>query len=428
MIRDIHKVVNDEINSLSTPFQQTLHGRQSISHSPTSLNNETVPNTVEARFFPNTSPSHWEVKTLHQLPSDTRQKEHYFDLYQPWASILYKSFLSITLPAIRIRNPTQNPKIRIAWCRKPLFALISSIYTIIDKKQYQPMNRYTLDNHFEYFLTSSQKEDMRYIIGDTPEMTSWDTEKPAFDGKLYPPWFYASSMTKGFPINRFGPGRCYHVVSFHNVKEIIRLGQVQEDGSIVPIRFDPNLVTIGSFEPANMYVVYSTINEGDLMAYNAVNFSIIYDDIIILNEGITNKDNITSGGIIRTQINVNEPCNAIHWVVEDVQDVDCHNYFHYPQCLMKQVYLRYGFDVKYVFTPEMMVPSASWGAYPSLPRERGYNGYSVAFDNGEVFLTKNGINYGELKATLEFNLLPNNKTYNVYVLLYVTKSIDIGKV
>lgn len=410
------QVAKEELNSL-TEFQREIHVTENLSE-------EIISNFYRA-FIKSTWYSSIPMKLAQKLEGNTV----IYTVNNTFHFLIY-SYLRFVTPAIKVKSQYKG-RVRICWTHN----LGTNIYTNAvfkeDDERFHEFDNYWSDIYYQFYQDSGAgKRDGHNIgIGNIKCLEDWSEFLPPCPINVDQPWFYSMDHALAFPIfYKNSQTRAEHKYTMRRkISDLLRVQYLDVNSNwkdkIGNIDKYLDISQDETIDVPELWGRYAYISDTELKWYRCKQNRLLYiRDIEVCDASNPNKYKSTS----EVPLHCTNPCLAFFWVAENTDSSVNNNYSNYTTNTQS---LYDGWDpisnitLKYGTTPRLnKMPSDHFSLaeprkhFPSTPCERGYHGYSFAWDStsyhGDV-----GIVLGNMKATL-FCEINNGDIYK-----HITKDI-----
>lgn len=400
-----------ELDSL-TDFQTELH--------VTDPNNEDIISIFYRAFIRSTWYSSMPIK----LKCTTDGEETIYAVNNNFHFLLY-SYMRTVLPAIRVK-PDYVDKVHIAWCHNIGTNIIQQAVFKEDDDTYHTWDNVWADIYFQFYQDAGagKRENHNIGIGNVKCLEDWTSFLPRYPLNVDQPWFYSMDHAKAFPIHvKHSLTKAEHRYTYRTrIGDLLRVEYLAQNGVWKPTTKnlskyldmgpDPEIKT------PELWGRYAYVTEQELKYHRECLGTRHYytRDVEICDTQNPNKYKSTA------EINLHcvNPCLAFFWIAENMVATASHNYSNYTTDTkdlyngfdpIKTTTLKYGTITRFDNMPSDHFSIAEPRKhFTSAPNERGYHGYSYAWNSASEY-GDIGIVFAGMNAKL-FCRIANNNIYN----------------
>jgi len=175
---------------------------------------------------------------------------------------LISSTLWQKFPTVRVKSEYRN-SIRVCWPKNLMHNLIlTGYFSIGDQHRFSLFDSNYLDKNFKYLCKNYEKYSK--IIGNSPELTDWNTYIPERRLCLPVPSFFSENIEKSFPLLYMGTVEVHHELKVRRcVQKLLRMqekvGDTWKDID-VSIKYLDNISRKGMLPDPELYANYSYLS------------------------------------------------------------------------------------------------------------------------------------------------------------------------
>jgi hypothetical protein len=406
------QAAKEELNSL-TEFQRDIHRTSNMS--------ESIISTFYREFIRST----WYSSIPMKLKCSTDDTETLYSVNNTFHYLMY-TYLRFMSPPVRVK-PEYKGRVRIAWCHNLGTNIIKQAIFKEDDDTYQKWDNVWADVYFQFYQDggAGKRDNHNIGIGNVKCMEDWCEYLPPYQINVDQPWFYSMDPALSFPIfYKHSQTRAEHRYTFRRkVMDLLRIQMLSRDGTWKDIpKSGHKYLDINQsacIKTPELWGRYAYITEPEIKWYKCSKTRTLYTrDVEICDTQNPNKYN----SIAEIPLHCTNPCLAFFWVAENKDSISNHNYSNYTTDIndlysgwdpIKSTTLKYGTTTRLDdMDSDHFSIAEPRKHFPSAPSERGYHGYSFAWDStsyhGDI-----GIVLSEMKAILHCKIANNNIFTNV---------------
>lgn len=401
------QAAKDELSSL-TDFQREIHVTANMSE-------EIISNFYRA-FIKST----WYSSIPMKLKCTSDGEEIVYSVNNSFHFLMY-SYMRFVLPPVRVKSEYKG-RVRIAWCHNVGTNPIEKAIFKEDDDTYQTWDSVWADIYFQFYQDpgAGKRENHNIGVGNVKCLEDWTEFLPPYPINVDQPWFYSMDHALAFPIfYKNSQTRAEHRYTFR--RKIVDLLRVQILGRDSKWKDTTRKVhTYLDISPSatlripELWGRYAYITEPEIKWYKCKQTRSFYTrDVEVCDTPNPNKYKSTA----EINLHCTNPCLAFFWVAENRDATANHNYSNYTTDTqdvysgwdpVKTTTLKYGTTTRLDNMPSDHFSIAEPRKhFPSAPSERGYHGYSYAWDStslhGDI-----GIVFAKMNAKLQCRIANNN--------------------
>lgn len=331
------------------------------------------------------------------------------------------SYMRFVSPPVSVKQEFKG-KVRMGWCHNLGTNIVVSASFKEDDDTYHTWDNVWADIYFQFFQDggAGKRENHNIGIGNVKCLEDWTEYLPAYPLNVEQPWFYSMDQALAFPIfYKNSQTRAEHRYTLRRrVTDLLRVQLLGSNGKwrdcIRGVSKYLDLHTNAMFKTPELWGRYSMITEAEIMQHKCKGMKSFYiRDVEICDTPNPNAFNSN----VDITLHCKTPCLSLFWVAENVDASTIHNYSNYttdPNDLyrgwdpIKATTLKYGSVVKLDNMPSDHFSIAEPRKhFLSAPSERGYHGYSNAW-NSTNYDADIGITYEGMGAHLLCKIANNN--------------------
>lgn len=401
------QITKDELNSL-TEAQREIHVTNNMSEE------------IISTFFRVFIKSTWYSSIPMKLKCTNDGEETVYTINNSFHFLMY-SYLRFNLPPIRVK-PEYKGRVRIAWCHNVGSNIIESASFKEDDDTYQTWDRIWADIYFQFYQNSGagKRENHNIGIGNVKCLEDWGEFLPPYPINIEQPWFYSMDNALSFPIfYKNSQTRAEHRYRFKNkIVDLLRVQFLDKNhnwkDTTRKVHQYLDINPSATIRTPELWGRYAYITEPEIKWYKCKQSRVFYTrDIEVCDTSNPNKYKSTA----EINLHCTNPCLALFWVAENLDASSNHNYSNYTTDSndiysgwdpIKTTTFKYGTSTRLDNMPSDHFSIAEPRKhFPSAPSERGYHGYSFAWDStnyhGDIGMVFSGMN-----AKLQCKISNNN--------------------
>lgn len=405
------QAAKEELKSL-TDFQREIHVTSNLSEDIISL------------FYRNFIKSTWYSSIPMKLKCTADGNEIVYSVNNSFHFLMY-TYMRTYLSPVRVR-PEYKGRVRIAWCHNVGTNCISLATFKEDDDTYQTWDSVWADIYFQFYQNcgAGKRENHNIGIGNVKCLEEWTDFLPGYPLNVDQPWFYSMHHETAFPTHYKGSQtRAEHRYNLvRKVTDLLRVQILGKDGkwkdTTRKVHTYLDINSNATLRTPELWGRYTYITEPELKWYRCKPSRHYYiRNVEVCDTPNPNRFNSTS----EVDLQCTTPCLAFFWVAENMDARAVHNYSNYTtntQDLyegwdpVKSTTLKYGTITRLDNMPSDHFSIAEPRKhFPSAPCDRGYHGYSYAWDstsfNGDI-----GIVFANMGAKLQCKIA-NTDIYNL---------------
>ena len=406
------QAAKEELNSL-TEFQRDIHIMANMSE-------EIISNFYRA-FIKST----WYSSMPMKLKCTTDGEEVVYSVNNSFHFLMY-SYMCFTLPPVRVKQEYKG-RVRIAWCHNVGTNPIQQAIFKEDDDTYQTWDNYWADIYFQFYQDqgAGKRENHNIGVGNVKCLEEWTEYLPSYPIDVDQPWFYSMDHALSFPIfYKNSQTRAEHRYTFRRkLVDLLRVQILGKDhkwkNTTRKVHQYLDITPSATLKLPELWGRYAYITEPEIKWYKCKQTRVFYTrDVEICDTPNPNKYKSTA----EIGLHCTNPCLAFFWVAENLDATANHNYSNYTTDVndlysgwdpIKTTTLKYGTTVRLDNMPSHHFSIAEPRKhFPSAPSERGYHGYSYAWDStsyhGDI-----GIVFANMNARLQCRIANNNIFTNI---------------
>lgn len=406
------QAARDELSSLCE-FQREIHTVADVS--------EKIMSIFHRTFLKST----WYSSIPMKLKCTQDGGESVYHVNDSFHFLLY-TYTRQFIPGIRVK-PNQKDKIRIAWCHNLGTNQIVHAVFKEDDEPYHKWDNVWADIYFQFYQNNGagKRENHNIGIGNVKCLEEWSDFLPPYFLNVEQPWFYSMDHSLAFPIfYRNSLTRAEHRYIFRNkISDLLRV-QIYRNQKWRNIKPGLSLSKYVDFGPNSELPIpelwgrYAYVSEPEIKWHKCKeNRSLYFKDVEICDSNDP-KTYLSTSSI---DLKCTKPCLAFFWVAENSDSTKFNNYSNYTTEIgdlysgwdpIKTTTLKYGTTSRLdAMASDHFSIAEPRKHFPSAPCERGYHGYSFAWDS-----TSNdaeiGIVFDKMSAKLHC-LISDNNIFNM---------------
>lgn len=401
------QAAKEELSSL-TEFQRDIHVTSDMSEN------------IISNFYRAFTKSTWYSSIPMKLKCTTDGEETVYSVNNSFHFLMY-SYMRFVLPPVRVK-PEYRGRVRISWCHNVGTNPVEQAVFKEDDDTYQTWDNVWADIYFQFYQDggAGKRDNHNTGIGNVKCLEEWSEFLPAYAINVDQPWFYSMHPALAFPIfYKNSQTRAEHRYTFR--RKLVDLLRVQILGTNRKWKDTTKKVyqyldinPSSSIRTPELWGRYAYITDAEMKWYKCSKTrSFFTRDIEVCDTPNPNKYKTTA----EINLHCTNPCLAFFWVAENRDATNNHNYSNYTtdsQDLysgwdpVKTTTLKYGTTIRLDNMPSDHFSIAEPRRhFPSAPSERGYHGYSFAWDStnfdGDV-----GVVFANMNAKLHCKIANNN--------------------
>jgi len=401
------QAAKEELNCL-TDFQREIHVISNISED------------IISNFYRTFIKSTWYSSMPMKLKCTADGDEVVYTVNNSFHFLMY-SYMRFTLPPVRVKQEYKG-RVRIAWCHNVGTNPVKQAVFKEDDDTYQSWDSVWADIYFQFYQDSGagKRDSHNNGIGNVKCLEDWNETLPPYPINVDQPWFYSMDHALAFPIfYKHSQTRAEHRYIFR--RKIVDLLRVQILGKDKKWKDCTRKVhsyldtsPSATIRTPELWGRYAYITDPEIKWYKCKEGRTFYTrDVEICDTPNPNKYKSTA----EINLHCTNPCLAFFWVAENLDATANHNYSNYTTDTndlysgwdpIKTTTLKYGTTVRLDNMPSDHFSIAEPRKhFPSTPNERGYHGYSYAWDSTS-FHGDIGIVFANMNAKLHCRIANNN--------------------
>jgi len=302
-------------------LQQEIHGIGSNSDS------EEV--EIGSLFFPNQENKCPYSIVYKKIPSIKNDKSSIFTVDND-LDLIIRTYLYYQLPAIRVKEKVRDV-IRICWSHNLFHNIINSASFMKDRIQLTSFDTVTLDIYKKFYLRNGFGKKYNEGIGNVPELENWNTFLPSYKLVAQQFWPFSEDTTLSFPLFLLPNSTITFEYSFNlKLDKLLRMQMKNKNDEWIDIecttRYIESNVDLRKKETPKMIGIYAILSEEEKNHWAQEKQHNYYYNHMI---PIDTKNTTTYDRKENISFNINNPCKAIHWVVEDQEKIKFSNRSNY---------------------------------------------------------------------------------------------------
>jgi hypothetical protein len=302
--------------------------------------------------------------------------------------------MTFNLPQFRVKQK-YHKRVRIAWCHNVGTNKTRQAVFKDDDDVYHTWDNVWADIYFQFFQDpgAGKRDNHNTGIGNVPCLEEWTESLPTYEINVDQPWFYSMYPALAFPIfyKNSSQSRSEHRYKFRKTLDLLRV-QVRNTknqwvnvtrGVAKYLDFNPAALN----KPPELWGRYAYISENEIKWYKCRQERTFYiRDVEFCDSPNPNKYMSTA----EVDFACTNPCMAFFWVAENMDATAVHNYSNYTTNTddlysgwdpIRTNTLKYGTHKRLDNMPSHHFSIAEARKhFRSAPSERGYHGYSIAYD------------------------------------------------
>lgn len=324
---------------------------------------------------------------------------------------LMYSYISYTLPSIRVL-PKYKGRARIAWPHNIGTNPIVRACFKQDDDTYHTWDNVWADIYFQFYQSpgAGKRENHNIGIGNVECLENWSESLPNYPINVDQPWFYSMDHALAFPLLYKGSqSRAEHRYTFRRkITDLLRIQILTKQGHWKNV--DKNrhkYLDVGAdatLPLPELWGRYAYVSDGEVKWHKTCRDERVFytRDVEVCDTSNPNAYKSTS----EVTFHSTNPCLAFFWVAENQDARATGNLSNYTTDVndvysgwdpIKSTTLKYGTTVRIDNMASHHFSIAEPRKhFPSAPSERGYHGYSYAWDStsfhGDVGITFAGLN------------------------------------
>ena len=408
------QAAKDELQSF-TAFQKDIHVASNAQED------------IISNFYKSFVKSTWYSSMPMKLKCVSDGEDTVYWVNNSFHFLMY-SYLRFSLPPVRVKAEYAG-RVRIAWCHNPGINIVSQAIFKEDDDTYQKWDSVWADIYFQFYQTSGagKRENHNIGVGNAACLEEWSEFLPAYPINVEQPWFYSMDTALAFPIfYKNSQTRAEHRYRFRRrVADLLRVQYLGKDNkwknTTKKIHQYLDINVNATIKAPELWGRYAYVTDSEI-AWNRCKTDRVFftRDVEVCDTSNPNKYNTTA----EIGLHCVNPCLAFFWVAENRDATGNHNYSNYTTCTddlyhgwdpIRTTTLKYGTTMRLDDMPSDHFSVAEPRKhFPSAPNERGYHGYSYAYDStnfhGDVAIVLGGLN-AKLHCTINNN--------NIFTMSYV---------
>lgn len=350
---------------------------------------------------------------------------------------LFKVFMDLTLPALRIKADKQG-QYRMAWTHNIGINIAKNAKLMADDIDICSFDSISHDilAQYGYHVKPGFKKHHLISVGSVPKLEQWTSFLPAHQLNVLQPFPYSKSSHLALPLLKSSLMQFKHIYKLRrNIMDLLRM-QKYDQKLQTWIDIKPNYTVLDGIKDKDavlklpeLWGRYGQITDEERSWFRdcEINHEYYYEDIIVCDE----RDRKRYGECVEIALKSATPVKAIFWVSENIDASQYNNYSNYTTD-SENVYSGWNpnknFKIDYATSTrieEMSIDHAereeAW-EFPRAPWEAGYN--AITFCNNPFS------NDGEASVDLQNNgarlivTLGNTDPSLIMPENYVDKIID----
>lgn len=391
------QAAKEELKSLSK-FQEQIH-------QTTDMSEEIISNFYQA-FIKST----WWSSIPMKLKCTEDGEEVVYTANDTFHFLMY-SYITFTLPTVRVANEYRG-RVRIAWPHNIGTNPITRAVFRQDDDNYHTWDNVWADIYYQFYQApgAGKRENHNVGIGNVSCLESWSELLPNYPINVDQPWFYSMDPALAFPLLYKGSqSRAEHRYTFkRRISELLRVQMLTKDGTWKNVdKKRMRYVDLGSdamLSLPELWGRYAYVTDNEVKWHKTCQEQRTFytRDVEICDT--SNPNTYKSNADV--MLHSSNPCLAFFWVAENQDARSTFNLSNYTTDVhdvysgwdpVKTTTLQYGTTVRLDNMASHHFSIAEPRKhFPSAPSERGYHGYSYAWDSttfhGDVGITFAGLN------------------------------------
>lgn len=401
------QAAKEELNSL-TEFQREIHVTANMSED------------IISNFYRAFIKSTWYSSIPMKLKCTSDGEEIVYSVNNSFHFLMY-SYMRFMLPPVRVRSEYKG-RVRIAWCHNVGTNIVEQAIFKEDDDTYHTWDSVWADIYFQFYQDpgAGKRENHNIGVGNVKCLEEWTEFLPPYPINVDQPWFYSMDGALSFPIfYKNSQTRAEHRYTFR--RKIVDLLRVQILGrdrkwkdTTRKVHNYLDISPSATLRIPELWGRYAYITDPEIKWYKCKQTRSFYiRDIEVCDTPNPNKYKSTA----EINLHCTNPCPAFFWLAENRDATANHNYSNYTtdtQDLysgwdpVKTTTLKYGTTIRLDNMPSDHFSIAEPRKhFPSAPSERGYHGYSYAWDSTS-FHGDIGIVFANMNAKLQCRISNNN--------------------
>lgn len=282
---------------------------------------ENTEEEIESRFFYKPKKISWSSSI--QLPLLLQKEGHNYVYIADenfhmlnWTCLIWK------IPRISVKEEYKD-KIQICWVKNLAISIVKEASLYVGDKKIQNIDTFFYCIYHKFLMKEPEKKLLlSKLIGNRRSLTQWSTNLESNTIILHQPWYYSRSEVNSFPLFLFEKKKLKHKYLFRDrIQDLLRMRVLLSNQNDQPIWKELQDVNLSYLEieqdlllPPEMIgnYIYLSQDEYDYRKDSKLNYYI--NDIIKVTEETPKK----ASDIVSLDININEPCQGIFFVSENL--------------------------------------------------------------------------------------------------------------
>ena len=386
---------------------------------------------VSSLFIHQAKKSTWYSLMSIKTNATEKGNKYAYEVNQEFDRLLY-SYLNIDIPSVTVKEEYQN-EIKVAWTHNLGYNYVATGVVNSKENTLCNINSRWKDQNKQFF----RKQDPKFIdkcIGNTDELTSWNTKLPADVLTVRIPWSFSREPSGSLPIYLFrDSGAVTQLFKFRKFNKLLRMCRIDADGNLTTIPYDASYVIFqyndGVSPTPQLWNKYAYLSDKE-REWNACKLEKIYylDDIVPIRGKF-------SQGVANVLLTSDLPCKSMYWVTEAIEDIKENKRSHYSMLLdngrepsyVKDVTLSFGTRDRFTRVPSEHFENIESEHTDTAPFEGGYAAYSFCNDHKSID-PEVGVVFNNRDAKLILRLrkgLSDEYKYTVHLL--ITKKLTFTR-
>ena len=401
------QAAKEELNSL-TDFQRDIHVTTNLSED------------IISNFYRTFIKSTWYSSIPMKLKCTTDGDEVVYSVNNSFHFLMY-SYMRFMLPPVRVKSEYKG-RVRIAWCHNVGTNPILQAVFKEDDDTYQTWDNIWADIYFQFYQDpgAGKRENHNIGVGNVKCLEEWSEFLPPYPINVDQPWFYSMDHALAFPIfYKNSQTRAEHRYTFRRkVVDLLRVQVLGRDrkwkDTTRKVHQYLDISPSATIKLPELWGRYAYITDPEIKWYKCKQTRNFYTrDIEVCDTPNPNKYKSTA----EINLHCTNPCLAFFWVAENRDATTNHNFSNYTTDTndlyfgwdpVKSTSLKYGTTVRLDNMPSDHFSVAEPRKhFPSAPSERGYHGYSYAWDSTS-FHGDIGMVFANMNAKLHCRIANNN--------------------
>jgi hypothetical protein len=326
------------------------------------------------------------------------------------------------LPPVRVKSEFKN-RVRIAWCHNIGTNIVEQAIFKDDDDTYQKWDNIWADIYFQFYQDAgaNKRENHNIGIGNVKCLEDWTEFLPPYPINVDQPWFYGFDPATAYPLKIYknSQTRVEHRYTMRRkITDLLRVQILGKDqkwkDTTSKVHKYLDVSSSSTIKTPELWGRYAYITDAEIKWYKCEQNRTFY---IRDTEVCDTQNPCGYKSTAEIALHCTNPCLAFFWVAENVDATSNHNYSNYTtdtQDLysgwdpIKSTTLKYGTTVRLDNMPSDHFSIAECRKhFPSAPCERGYHGYSYAW-NSTNYHGDIGIVLANMKAKLYCSIFNNN--------------------